>query len=137
MLSFSSHIVLASAPTGENDGTSGSLTFSTGKAQGGLASSGSITINTGDARGGQAGGFSVELGEARENAIDPGSSIEFKTGYNPRTSSGAFRVQTADGGLFHSSGEISLRTGNTQEGPSGAIILETGDGEIGASGECS
>ena len=126
--------VLASAPSGYEDGSSGSLTLSTGKAEGGHGSSGSIVVNTGDAIGGPAGGFSIELGETRET-YDVGASIEFKTGHNPNTSSGAFRVQTADAGNRGNSGEISLRTGTAESGNSGSMLVETGSAVNGEGGE--
>ena len=65
---------------------------------------------------------------------DAGSDIEFTTGYNPDASSGAFRVQTADGGRKGESGEISLRTGKAYEGNSGAVVIETGDNELDGEG---
>ena len=65
---------------------------------------------------------------------DAGSSINFTTGYNPSTSSGAFRVQTADAGVIGNSGEISLRTGQTTNGNSGSILFETGSTETGEGG---
>ena len=65
---------------------------------------------------------------------DAGSSINFTTGYNPSTSSGAFRVQTADAGVTGNSGEISLRTGQTTNGNSGSILFETGSTETGEGG---
>lgn len=54
---------LASAPSGQKNGSSGSLMFSTGQSKGGFGSSGSITLNTGDTSGGSAGGVSIEVGE--------------------------------------------------------------------------
>ena len=71
--------------------------------------------------------------EQRET-YDDGASIEFKTGYNPNTSSGAFRVQTADAGRSGSSGEVSLRTGKARQGDSGSVLFETrlsSSGEVG------
>lgn len=110
------------------------MTLSTGSAKGGQASSGSINLNTGDVVGGPAGEISIEVGEARET-YDIGASIEFKTGYNPNTSSGAFRVQTADAGRTGDSGEISLRTGSAKDGNSGPFLVETGQSTHGEGGE--
>ena len=132
--SFLPSTVIASAPSGHKDGSSGSLTLSTGLAKGGQASSGSINLNTGDVVGGPAGEISIEVGEARET-YDIGASIEFKTGYNPNTSSGAFRVQTADAGRTGDSGEISLRTGSAKGGNSGPFLVETGQSTHGEGGE--
>ena len=75
-----------------------------------------------------AGGIKFEVGVSNETD-DTGGDIEFTTGHNPDTSSGAFRVQTADGGREGSSGEISLRTGEANIGNSGAIVIETGENQ--------
>ena len=66
---------------------------------------------------------------------DGGSSIEFKTGYNPNTSSGVFRVQTANAGHTGNSGEIILITGKATKGNSGSISFETGSTKTGVGGE--
>ena len=151
--------VLASAPSGEKDGSSGSLTLSTGASTGGQGSSGSIVLNTGDVSGGPAGGVRIEVGEAvsrislslsthlnfvtivyshlqpeQRETYDVGASIEFKTGHNPNTSSGAFRVETADAGNRGNSGEISLRTGKAKQGNSGSVLFETGPASSGEGG---
>jgi hypothetical protein len=55
--------VLASAPSGDKDGSSGTLTLSTGASKGGQGSSGSIVLNTGNVSGGPAGGVRIEVGE--------------------------------------------------------------------------
>ena len=55
--------VLASAPSGDKDGSSGTLTLSTGASKGGRGSSGSIVLNTGNVSGGPAGGVRIEVGE--------------------------------------------------------------------------
>lgn len=55
--------VLASAPAGYKNGSSGSVALSTGQSKGGQGSSGSISLSTGDASGGPAGGISIEVGE--------------------------------------------------------------------------
>ena len=79
--------------------------------------------------------LSLQLPKQRETD-DIGSNIEFKTGYNPNTSSGVFRVQTADAGLKGDSGEISLRTGQAIKGNSGSVLFETGSTKTGQGGEC-
>ena len=132
--SSSGDILLTSSPAGHHDGSSGSLTLSTGHSMGGAGSSGPIVISTGDSHGGPAGKVSIEVGETRET-YDVGAPIEFKTGYNPNTSSGAFRVQTADAGRTGNSGEVSLRTGKASEGDSGSVLFETGLSSIGEGGE--
>lgn len=55
--------VLASAPAGYENGSSGSIVLSTGRSNGNHESSGSITFNTGDTVGGPAGSISIEAGE--------------------------------------------------------------------------
>ena len=72
--------------------------------------------------------------EQRET-YDDGASIEFKTGYNPNTSSGAFRVQTSNAGRSGSSDEVSLRTGKARQGDSGSVLFETGLSSSGEGGE--
>ena len=72
--------------------------------------------------------------EQRET-YDDGASIEFKTGYNPNTSAGAFCVQTADAGRSGSFGEVSLRTGKARKGDSRSVIFETGLSSSGKGGE--
>jgi hypothetical protein len=126
--------VLASSPSGDKDGSSGSLTLSTGASKGGQGSSGSIVLNTGDASGGPAGGVKIEVGETRET-YDVGASIELKTGHNPNTSSGPFRVKTADAGIRGNSGDITLRTGKAKQGNSGSVLFETGPASSGEGGE--
>ncbi len=123
-------ILLASAPSGDKDGSSGTLTLSTGVSTGGQGSSGLIVLNTGNVSGGPAGGVRLEVGETRE-IYDVGVSIEFKTGHNPNTSSGAFHVETADAGNCGNSGEISLRTGKAKQGNSSSVLFETGPASSG------
>jgi hypothetical protein len=72
------------------------------------------------------GGGTSLTAVARTSTYDVGASIEFKTGHNPNTSSGAFRVKTADGGNRGNSGEISLRTGKANQGNSRSVLFETG-----------
>lgn len=115
--SSSGDILVTSSPAGHRDGSSGSLTLSTGHSMGGAGSSGPIVINTGDSHGGPVGSIKVEVGD---------TPIEFKTGFNPNTSSGAFRVVTADAGRSGNSGDVSLRTGKAREGDSGSVLFETG-----------
>jgi hypothetical protein len=55
--------VLASAPAGYKEGSSGSLALSTGQSKSGQGTSGSISVITGDTSGGPAGGINIEVGE--------------------------------------------------------------------------
>jgi hypothetical protein len=55
--------VIASAPAGYKNGSSGSVALSTGQSTGGQGSSGSISFSTGGTSGGPAGGISIEVGE--------------------------------------------------------------------------
>jgi len=125
---------------------------------------GSIVLITGDGHGGPKGGVKINVDETvsrialmkspkccchpiysrphfvticQRETYDVCASIEFKTGYNPNTSSGAFRVQTADAGRRGNSGEVSLRTGKANQGDSGSVLFETGPAISGEGGEWS
>ena len=86
-------------------------------------SSGAITLRTGNAVGGTAGGLNVELGSSQDNE-DVGSSIEMTTG-GSATSSGAFRIRTADAGDSGDSGDISFTTGSSERGKSGSVVIQS------------
>lgn len=96
--------------------------MSTGSANN-VGSSGTLTLSTGNAVGGTAGGLNVELGSSQDNE-DAGSSIEMTTG-GSATSSGAFRVRTADAGDSGDSGDISLTTGSSERGKSGSVLIQS------------
>ena len=124
--------MISSAKSG-HEGSSGTLTLSTGSSHSGLGTSGSINLNTGNVFGGATGGISMVAGTATDT-IEEGGSISFTTGHSEWSSSGSFRIQTADGGVKGKSGEVSIRTGNTTSGNTGPMLFESGSSDAGSGG---
>lgn len=124
--------VIASAKSG-HEGSSGTVTLSTGASNSGLGTSGSINLNTGNVFGGATGGISIAAGTATDT-VEEGGSISLTTGHSEWSSSGSIRVQTANGGAKGNSGEVSLSTGNVTSGNSGPMLFESGSAEAGSGG---
>lgn len=81
--------------------------------------------------------FSLQEHFRQRDSYETGASIDFKTGRSDHTTSGSFRVQTADAGSRGNSGEISLSTGKAEIGDSGSVTVETGPAIDGHGGELS
>ena len=123
--------MISSAKSG-HEGASGTLTLSTGASHSGLGTSGSINFNTGNVFGGATGAISMSAGTATDTK-ENGGSISFTTGHSEWSSSGSFHVETADGGKQGNSGEVVIRTGNTNSGNSGPLLFESGSADTGGS----
>ena len=89
-------------------------------------------MQTGNVFGGATGGISMSAGTATDT-VEKGGSISFTTGHSEWSSSGSFHVQTANGGAQGNSGEVSVRTGDTESGRSGPLLFESGSASGGGS----